>query len=215
LSDDGLQGFKLLSENDKTLGDSASTVRRRMGGRSARVREAVLQAALEVVGQQGLESLTFSDVGRRAGVHATSIQRRWGSRENLFFEAIQGFAQQGIIIPDTGSLRSDLAAFQRVLVDYFATPTGGQILQMLVAFVDNDPAFTANRAEYVRTRLDAIRAIFRRAAKRGELRADVQEDSALALLLGPIYFQLLISREPLDDDFISRTIDTLMRGLSA
>jgi AcrR family transcriptional regulator len=204
-----------LSENDKIEDGGVGAVRRRTGGRSARVREAVLQATLEVVAEQGLENLTFSDVGRRAGVHGTSVQRRWGSRENLFFEAIQGFAYQTIRIPDTGSLRSDLATFSRVLVDYFETPTGAQILRMLVAFVDNDPAFTANRAEYVRVRLDAIRAIFRRAAERGELRPGVEEDTALALMLGPIYFRLLISRLPADDAFIERATEILMNGLSA
>jgi AcrR family transcriptional regulator len=202
-----------MSDNDE-LEQGEASVRRRTGGRSARNREAVLQATLEAVAEQGLENLTFSDVGRRAGVHATSVQRRWGSRENLFFEAIQAFAYQTIRIPDTGSLRGDMAGFSRVLVDYFATPTGGQILQMLVAFIENDPAFIANRAEYVRVRMDAIRTIFRRAAERGEIRPEVQDDTALALLLGPIYFQLLIRRRPVDDDFIECYVDALLQGLA-
>jgi len=163
----------------------------------------------------GLDGVTFSDVGRRAGVHGTSVQRRWGSRENLLFEAIRSFADQAIKIPDTGSLRGDLVAFSRSLSDYFATPTGGQILQMLVSFVDNDPAFSKNRADFVRERHQATRAIIQRAAERGELREGVTEEAALALLLGPIYVQMLIVRRPVDDDFIERVTDAMMHGISA
>lgn len=174
-----------------------------------------MQAALDAMADHGLDGVTFTDVGRRAGVHGTSVQRRWGSRENLLFEAIRSFADQTIKIPDTGSLRGDLVAFSRSLSDYFATPTGGQILQMLVAFADNDPAFCENRAEFVRERHQATRAIIQRAAERGELREGVTEEAALALLLGPIYVRMLIVRRPVDDDFIERVTDAMMHGISA
>lgn len=202
-----------MTEDSLDSDKAGVPIHRRTGGRSARVREAVLRAALDALTDQGFEKLTFSEVGRRAGVHATSVQRRWGSRENLLFEAVRGFADQTIKMPDTGSLRSDLIAFSRTLADYFATPIGGQILQMLVASVENDPAFAANRAEFVQIRHDAIRTMLHRAAKRGELRDGIDDDTALALLLGPIYVRMLITRLPVNDDFVERVTDAQLRGL--
>jgi hypothetical protein len=55
-------------------------VRRRTGGRSARVREAVLHATLDALSEHAPGAVTISEIARRAGVHATSIQRRWGCR---------------------------------------------------------------------------------------------------------------------------------------
>jgi len=61
----------------------SETTRRRPGGRSARVRRAVLDATLELVNAHGLDGVTVAEVAERAGVHETSIYRRWRTREEL------------------------------------------------------------------------------------------------------------------------------------
>ena len=200
---------------DLDVSDGEPKVRRRTGGRSARVREAVLHAALDTLTEQGLEAVTFSEIGRRAGVHATSVQRRWGSRENVLFDAMTAFATDAIRVPNTGSLRGDLIAMSRSLRKYFASPLGVSILQMIVASADHDPAFAANRADFMRVRFGAMGAMVRRAAERGELRQGIDQDTALDLALGPLYVRTLITRRPIDDHFIEDFVDTLMRGLSA
>ena len=205
----------MTSNEDESREEVEPAVRRRTGGRSARVREAVLRATWETLLEEGVEGLNFSEIGRRAGVHGTSIQRRWGSRENVLFEALVTYARQAISIPDTGSLRGDLVGFSKSLSVYFATPLGGSILQMLVANADNDPAFAAHRAEFVRIRYEAMRAMIRRASERGELRPGIDEEIALDLALGPLYVRTLITRRPIDDSFIERFVDTLLRGLAA
>lgn len=85
----------------------------KVGGRSARVRAAVLAATLEAVSHNGADSLSIPDIARTAGVHETSIYRRWGSRENLVLDALLTYSQEQLPIPDTGSLREDLMAFVR------------------------------------------------------------------------------------------------------
>lgn len=196
------------------MAEDGTRVHRRTGGRSARVREAVLRAVLETLTELGIEGLTFSEIGRRAGVHGTSVQRRWGSRENLLLEALATYADETIHVPDTGALRTDLSGFARSLSDYFNTPFGGAILRVLVADTDNDRAFAANRAEFVRIRHEHTRAIVQRARERGEIRTGVDDKTILGLLLGPIYVSLLITREPMDDVFIERVTDALMRGVA-
>jgi AcrR family transcriptional regulator len=96
-------------------------VRRRPGGRSARVRAAVLYAALEAMAEHG-PSVTISEIARRAGVHATSIQRRWGTTENVIRDAMLTRSQEELPVPDTGTLRGDLMAFARLIAAYLATP---------------------------------------------------------------------------------------------
>jgi AcrR family transcriptional regulator len=194
--------------------DGPETVRRRTGGRSARVREAVLRATLEALAETGIDGLNFSEIGRRAGVHATSVQRRWGSRENVLLEALLAYAGQNIDVPDTGSLRGDLLRFSRSFADYFTTPLGASILQMLVTGGQSDAALTANRSEFVRLRLAAMRTMLERALARQELRSDIDLQIALDLALGPIYVRTLITRQPIDDEFIRRYVEMLLSGIA-
>jgi AcrR family transcriptional regulator len=203
------------NEKDNFMDDAAPTLRRRTGGRSARVHDAVLLATWDILLEQGVEGLTFSEIGRRAGVHGTSVQRRWGSKENVLFEALVTHAKDRIRIPNSGSLRTDLIGLSRSLSAYFATPVGGSILQMLVANADTDPAFAAHRAEFIQIRFTAMREMFRRAAERGELREGIDHEIALDLALGPLYVRTLITRQPIDEAFIKRFIDTLLSGLAA
>ena len=54
--------------------------RRRPGGRSSRVRAAVLGATLEALVQGGYEALSIAEVAARSGVHESTIYRRWGTK---------------------------------------------------------------------------------------------------------------------------------------
>jgi AcrR family transcriptional regulator len=187
-------------------------VRRRTGGRSAKVRVAVLQSTLQALAEHGYSGLTISEIARRSGVHATSIQRRWGSLENLLLEAVLGYSQQKLPIPNTGSLRGDLLAFGRSLNRYLATPVGETVLRTLAAAEDN-PTLAANRAQIIKARYDATRVMAKRAAERGELRPRVDPQIAVELLVAPLNLRKL-TRQPIDDKFIKILVDTLLHGLS-
>ncbi|MFE3903268.1 TetR/AcrR family transcriptional regulator, partial [Streptomyces sp. NPDC059153] len=52
--------------------------RRRPGGRTARIRKQVLDAVLSELGEHGYDGLTTDTVAARAGVHRTTVYRRWG-----------------------------------------------------------------------------------------------------------------------------------------
>jgi AcrR family transcriptional regulator len=198
----------------RDVDESPAPVRRRTGGRSARVRESVLRATLEALTEAGLDGLTFSEIGRRAGVHATSIQRRWGSRENVLLEALLTYSEHHIPSPDTGSLRDDLVRFARTLRDSFATPLGRAILVMVAASTDDDRDLAAHRAEYMRIRYESARAMIQRAVDRGEVRSDIDTGVVLELALSPVYTRTLLTRQPVDDELIEQMIDTLVRGVA-
>ena len=53
----------------------------RLGGRSARVREAVLGAAFAELDERGYGGFSIDAMARRSGVHKTTIYRRWPIRE--------------------------------------------------------------------------------------------------------------------------------------
>src|SRR3954451_10457926 len=85
--------------------------RMRPGGRSERVRRAVLASTLNLMLEKGYSAMTIPDIARDAGVHPTTIYRRWGSKGMLAVDAIAGVSTEVAPAPDTGSLEGDLYEF--------------------------------------------------------------------------------------------------------
>src|ERR1700756_1900242 len=191
--------------------EAEERVRRRTGGRSARVRGAVLDATLQAMAEHGPGGVTISEIARRAGVHATSIQRRWGSRENVALDALLTYSQEKLPIPDTGTLRDDLIAFARSMTAYLATPLGEALVRTMAA-TEDEPTLAAKRAEFWQARYDTARAIVDRAIDRLEVAAGTDPELAMELLVAPLHFRKLLTGQPIDDSFVEHMVDTLIRG---
>src|SRR5229473_2533187 len=95
------------------MAEAAEQIRKRVGGRSARVHDSVLKSVFELLAESGVENLSIAEVAARAGVHETSIYRRWPSHDLLILDACRHFMEDAIPIPNTGSLKGDLIAIQR------------------------------------------------------------------------------------------------------
>jgi AcrR family transcriptional regulator len=192
---------------------SQTAGRRRTGGRSARVRQAVLQATVQTVAERGADAVNIAEIARQAGVHDTSIYRRWPTKEHLIFDALLDYSVAQLPIPDTGTLRADLLAFASLIAGYAATPIGQALLKAM-AVTDDDAALAAGRAQFWQFRLDQARAMIDRAITRGELRADTDPALAIELLIAPLHFRLLLSRQPIDERISGQLIDLLLNGLA-
>ena len=184
----------------------------RLGGRSARVRASVLQAAFTILTQRGIDDFTIADVAVRAGVHETSIYRRWGTRTGLAVEACLHFAETALSIPDTGSLRSDLVALLRRLTNLLTSPQGRALLALAVA---RDPDAVAARRAYWQRRFNLARAIFDRAVSRGEFPRHADPIIFLEALIAPLYLRLLVTDEPIEEWPSSRMVDHLLFAFQA
>jgi AcrR family transcriptional regulator len=186
---------------------------RRTGGRSARVRAAVIEATLTAVLDHGLDALSIAEVAERAGVHPTTIYRRWGSRSNLALDAVLSGTEAGIPTPDTGSLRGDLLAVIRGIGAFLGTPLGELLVRL--ALRRDLPEYEAARAGYWVQRFQIGASLMERARARGELRADVDPLLALEMLVGPMYVRMLMTGEPLDDALLVRCVDLVIDGIAA
>lgn len=93
----------------------------RPGGRTARVRTAVLAAAGDALAEGGLAELDLADVARRAEVGKTTVYRRWGTPAGLVADLLADMAEQSLPRTETGTLLGDLRAnarlVQRTLAD--------------------------------------------------------------------------------------------------
>jgi len=89
--------------------------------RDPRVDDAIRQATLELLVEDGYQATTIQAIARRAGVSAPSVDRRWSSKAELIEEAV---FPSGLLAPEarTGDVITDLAPYCLQILNYLADP---------------------------------------------------------------------------------------------
>jgi len=182
----------------------------RPGGRSARVRAAVQAATLEELAAVGYASLTIEAVAERAGVHRTTIHRRWASKRALVLAAVVDQTDDQVPVPDTADLRRDLSLFGQAIDGHLARPEVRTLMATMVADGPDSGEWSDVRAQVWTDRLRQAQAIARRAIERGELPAETDPAAVIDMLAGPIYLRRFIQGQPLTaseiDDLATRVV---------
>src|SRR5262245_35999677 len=111
----------------------------RPGGRTARVRAAVLRAAGDALIEHGFDQLDLADVARRAEVGKTTIYRRWGTAAGLVTDLLKEMAEQSLPRTDTGSLIEDLRANARLVQRTLVDTRQGALFRAVIVAATCDP----------------------------------------------------------------------------
>ncbi len=202
------QGFKrnpncdkIRAVTDTTTDDTAPRVgEQRPGGRAARVRSAVLGAAAELLMEVGYDHLTVEEVARRAGVHKTTVYRRWPTKPELIADTVREQSAEAVPIPDTGSLLGDLRHLARDVAHNIGTEGGARRSRSIVAAAASSDELATGVHAFWADRLALCAPIVERAVARGEVSAGVDPDLIIETLVGPIWLRLLVTGEAIDDD---------------
>jgi AcrR family transcriptional regulator len=188
--------------------------KRRPGGRTARVRAAVIAATLAELADVGYSALSLESVAKRAGVGKTTLYRRWGTREELVLEAMLERAGEHISVADTGSLRRDLLELARTAAANAATPEVAAMARAVAAESPHDPRLAAANRRFWAERLALDGAIIERAIERGEIEPGTDPARVVESVLGPIHLRLLLTGEVVDRRFLEGIVDTVIHGIA-
>jgi AcrR family transcriptional regulator len=195
--------------------DPAAEVRPLRGRpRSEDSHEAILDAVLEMLEQEGYGALTIESVARQAGVGKQTIYRWWKSKAELVLEAYANHAASKLPMPDKGALRADLewffcAAFKRL------TDISGPTMRGLMADAVYDPEFLEILREVlIAKRRAVLMAVLERGQARGELRPDADLDVMADLLFGALWYRLLVQHAKLDGRFAKQLVGSVLDGFT-
>src|SRR3954469_12255965 len=167
-------------------------------------RAAILDATRELLMEGGVQRLTIEGVAARAGVAKTTIYRRWRSRDELAFAVLLELVDL-LAVPDTKDTRQELIYLVESVVRVLDSTMVGGIMRGLVSDLAADPERQELfRDRVVGARVGELRTVVERAVERGDLRADTDVDLTYELLLGPVYFRLLLSGAPLETGLAER-----------
>ena len=187
----------------------------RPGGRTARTRQAVLQATRDVLAERGYGGLTVDEVAARAGVNRTTVYRRWRSRDGLVVDVIGAVAATTIALPDTGDLEEDLRLFARSLVDGLTGPYGGPLLRALLSSGIEAPLVREAMVRFWEGRFEQNRPLVQRAVDDGRLPAGTDALEVIAFLASPVYYRLLVTHQPLSREVADRAVTAALAAARA
>ncbi len=180
--------------------------------RGKAVRDGVLAAAVNELLNTGLDGVTIASVAESAGVHVTSVYRRWKTKEQLITDALLNHIDPAVEVPDTGDLRRDLIELTSNLHESLSSPQSKAMLRLASMPLEIDRLEEARR-RVLDARMDAMGVVLDRAAERGEIDAAIDRRLALEFLHAPIYTRVLLTRDQVDEAYIGGLVDLLLDGV--
>ncbi|HEY7760375.1 MAG TPA: TetR/AcrR family transcriptional regulator [Burkholderiales bacterium] len=183
--------------------------------RSEHSHEAILDAVLELLEAEGYGALTIEGVARQAGVGKQTIYRWWKCKAELVLEAYANHAASKIPVPDRGTVRGDLEAFLGAGFKRL-TDISGPIMRGLMTDAVHDEEFREVLVSaFLGKRRDALKAILQRGVVRGELERGADLDLASDLILGAMWYRLLLQHAKLDVKFARQLASAVLTVLAA
>lgn len=180
--------------------------------RSQPADRAILDAARQLLIEEGYAGFRLEHVAARAGVAKATLYRRWHSKEALALGLLMELVAPHLTIAPTGDTREELIASVQSPITALTETAFGPVVRALLSQISINPALgDPFRAAVVQARRDEVGRVLERGIARGDLRPESDLSVATELLVGPVYFRLVFGGK-LDNDFAVALVDTLLQG---
>jgi AcrR family transcriptional regulator len=161
----------------------------------------------ELLAEEPADALTLPVIAERAGVHPTTLYRRWRSTGELLAEVATSRFSGELVVPDTGGLRTDLERWTEGIVDDLTDPDGIALLRAAIG-----AGGYASKACMV-DRHAQLGAMLERERARGGKVPEV--DRAADALLGPLLYRAVFTDSPVDPDWVRDVVRAFLDGRHA
>jgi len=166
--------------------------------RSIEAHEKVLNAALGLFAERGIEATSMDSIAQVSGVSKATIYNHWVDKEALLLEVmlmVNGLDREPEDV-DTGDLQRDLTTvLTRKPPDKFDVARS-RMMPSLIAYSAIHPEFgKAWRHRVMEPPRQCLKSVLRRGISRGQLPGDLDLESAMALLLGPMLYAHVFHKE--------------------
>jgi AcrR family transcriptional regulator len=170
-----------------------------------------VNAARELLVEQGFEKTTMQAVAKRSGVHASALYRRWPSKIELIEDTVfPGFERPGV--EPSGDLRADLRRFLRAYVAVIEAPAARAAMPGLLAHYQSSGG-DRSPEHYLRVSARPQFLDILRAAPAAMVDRALDPDDVFDVLLGAIIARVLVPTIAARRRPIERTLDLMLRIL--
>ncbi|MGW1954327.1 TetR/AcrR family transcriptional regulator [Streptomyces sp. NPDC001920] len=161
------------------------------------VTEAIRAAVFEELAAVGYARMSIEGIARRAGVGKTAVYRRWRSKLHLVLDVVSAVAVMGLPTPNTGTLEGDLRMLYEVTSRALRHPVVSQIIPDLQAEAARNPEIAEALQKALEQGQEGVaNKILIEAERRGEVRMGFDDELALDLISGPLYWRMVVARAP-------------------
>ncbi len=183
--------------------------------RSVRADEAIIEATLDLLAEgMSVDVLSIEAIAARAGVGKATIYRRWTGKDALLHDALATLKAPAPL-PEGKSVRDDLV----LLLSHVGPqpdPRFAAIMPCILPHVTRSEEHYKAYQDIIEPRRNVVRSVLQRGVDSGELRADLDIEVTLAMLIGPVLIQRMLRWHPdLDGDKLpAQVVDVIMAGIA-
>ena len=178
--------------------------------RIERSRQAILRAALGELGEVGYGAFTIESVAARAGVAKSTIYRHWSDKVSLIADAFEAAHEHAAPSIEGLAIRESLQRLLGHVAEVVVDSVFSSCIPALIEGAERDPRLREFRHRYSALRRQSLAALIARGVAEGEFRAAVDPELAAQALLGPIFYQRLMTSEPFDPSRVSDLIELVL-----
>jgi len=175
--------------------------------RSEKARKAVIRSTLALLKRTGFHELSVEAVAAHAGVGKATVYRWWANKGELVIDAFVSAVEKELRFPSAGPVLQSIHVQMRRWAVIFRSPLG-QIVAAVIGAGQSEPEILeAFRSHWVEPRRVEARRLLGQAITNGEIRSDLDPDTVLDLLYGPLYIRLLLKHAPLNEEFVDTVFE--------
>ncbi len=175
--------------------------------RDPAVDRAIFESARSVLAQRGFTGTSMDEIASRAGIGKDTLYRRYRSKEDVVLRLLKELSEENVPMPALEDPRYALFVFLQDIVRVNERTDLGAIIAGIVG----ESARNHRLAEEFRQFWAGRRRILARLVRK-VLTAAATEDEVEVIMdhiLGPIYYRLLLTGAPLDDEYLWGLIVTI------
>lgn len=175
----------------------------------------VLRAARELLSTDGYDRMTIDSVARAAGVTRPTVYRRWPSKAQLAIAAVADMVGETRHAP-TGDTRADILDIAQSLDAGFRDLKYLGLLGTAIVEREQHPEiFQLFRENLVAPRRHSVRAVLEHGVTLGQVRADVDVEVVVAMLVGAFYAGQLAGDPDSRHSWARRVTDAVIHLVSS
>lgn len=152
-------------------------------------------------------------IAARAGVGRPTVYRWWPNANAVAMAALMEIAETSVSKAGGKSAISALRRQLRAVAAVFSTPAGRSVASMLAASESDTEISKSFRNHFIFERREEGRALLKQAIREGAIRSDIELDTVLDLLFGPLFYRLIAAPGMLQPSYADRVLALLFEGL--
>jgi AcrR family transcriptional regulator len=190
--------------------------------RSEEAHNKVLEAALGLFADRGIDATSMDAIAAASGVSKATIYKHWLDKDALALEVLcwlHGLDEEQPIF-DSGDLRTDLIAALSYQPAQDRREMKERLMPHLIAYSARNQIFgKAWRERVVGEQRARLRLLLESGAAQGKLDSTLNPETAVALLVGPMLYRHIFvvhkSQDKAPRDFIEQIVDAFLRSFQA